>query len=102
MIDVPGMMSGIPFIFKLGICICWDIVDFTVGRIPGSGSIFDIISGAVAVGMFGTVGVIAFWEVADVTDQIDGFIPTMTAIAVVSLMTTDQLDTVKTIGARRK
>ena len=37
--------------------------------------------GAAAVAMFGWSGLFAFWEAADPTGQLDGFVPTLTLIA---------------------
>lgn len=66
---------------KLLIAIALDILDFTVGRIPGLEIIVDAILGIFAVLLWGWPGIIAFWEMADPTGQIDGFVPTMTLIA---------------------
>ena len=66
---------------KLVIAIALDILDFTVGRIPGLEVVVDVTLGAAAVAMFGWPGLFAFWELADPTGQIDGFAPTLTLIA---------------------
>ena len=66
---------------KLAIAILLDILDFTVGRIPGYELFFDAVLGIFAVLLWGWPGIIAFWELADPTGQIDGFVPTMTLIA---------------------
>ncbi len=66
---------------KLAAAIVLDILDFTIGRIPGFEIAFDIILGVAAVAMWGLPGLIAFWEVGDPTGQIDGFVPTLTLIA---------------------
>lgn len=66
---------------KLAIAIVLDILDFTIGRIPGFEIIVDIALGVAAVLMFGWPGLFAFWELADPTGQIDGFAPTLTLIA---------------------
>lgn len=70
---------------KLAIAILVDIFDFTVGRLlfatPFAGEIIGLILGYI---MFGPR---AFWyavEAIDVTEQVDGFIPTMTLIALAS------------------
>lgn len=68
-------------IVKLVIAVALDIADFTIGRIPGLEIIVDIALGAAAVVLFGWSGLFAFWEVADPTGQIDGFVPTLTLIA---------------------
>jgi hypothetical protein len=66
---------------KLVVAIVLDILDFTVGRIPGFELVFDAILGVTAVILWGWPGLIAFWELADPTGQVDGFVPTMTLIA---------------------
>ena len=70
---------------KLAIAILIDILDFTIGRLlfatPFAGEIIGLILGYI---MFGPR---AFWyavEAIDVTEQVDGFIPTMTLIALAS------------------
>jgi hypothetical protein len=70
-----------PEVAKLLIAVVLDVLDFTIGRIPGFEIAFDIILGVAAVAMWGWPGFFAFWEVADPTGQIDAFTPTMTLIA---------------------
>ncbi len=66
---------------KLLISVILDILDGTIGRVPGFEIAFDLFLGATAVAMWGWAGLFAFVEVADPTGQIDGFVPTMTLIA---------------------
>lgn len=66
---------------KLVIAIILDVLDFTIGRIPGFELAFDVVLGVVAVALWGWAGLFAFWEIADPTGQIDGFAPTLTLIA---------------------
>lgn len=66
---------------KLLVAVILDVLDFTVGRIPGFELIFDLIMAAAAVAMFGWTGLFALWEAADPTGQLDGFVPTLTLIA---------------------
>lgn len=66
---------------KLVIAVIFDVLDFTIGRIPGFEIFFDVACGVVAVGLWGWPGLFAFLEIADPTGQIDGFVPTMTLIA---------------------
>ncbi|MEE2692663.1 MAG: hypothetical protein VX640_14100 [Pseudomonadota bacterium] len=70
---------------KLAVAVLLDILDFTVGRIPGFEIAFDAFLGVAAVAMWGWAGLFAFWELADPTGQIDGFAPTMTIIALTQL-----------------
>ncbi len=66
---------------KLIIAVILDVVDFTIGRIPGFEIVVDVALGVAAVALWGWAGVFAFWELADPTGQVDGFVPTMTMIA---------------------
>ena len=66
---------------KLILAIILDILDFTLGRIPGFELLFDAVLGVAAVLLWGWPGLFAFWELADPTGQIDGFAPTLTLIA---------------------
>ncbi|MEO1252102.1 MAG: hypothetical protein AAFW81_07145 [Pseudomonadota bacterium] len=68
-------------IAKLLIAVVLDVLDFTVGRIPGLELPFDLVMGVAAVSLFGWAGLFAFWEAFDPTGQIDGFVPTLTLIA---------------------
>jgi hypothetical protein len=40
-----------------------------------------LIFGAIALVLWGPVGLIAFWEAVNPVEPIDGFVPTMTLIA---------------------
>ena len=66
---------------KLVIAVILDLVDFTIGRIPGFEIVVDVALGVAAVGLWGWAGLFAFWEIADPTGQVDAFVPTMTLIA---------------------
>lgn len=66
---------------KLGICILLDMADFFIGRLLGFGIVFDIGCALIATALWGRKGLWAFWEVFDITEQIDAFIPTCTLIA---------------------
>ncbi len=67
---------------KLIVCIIVDLFDFTVGRllfaVPFAG---ELIGAVVAWALFGKVGGCYFLEAIDLTEQIDGFFPTATIIA---------------------
>jgi hypothetical protein len=64
-------------ILKLIISVIFDISDFFF-RIPGLGSIWDIAGGALGLVLWGIPGGFQFLELIDVSEQIDGFIPTVT------------------------
>ena len=70
---------------KLAIAIVLDLLDFTIGRIPGFELVFDAFLGVVAVLLWGWAGLAAFWEIADPTGQADAFVPTMTFIALTQM-----------------
>ena len=74
-----------PEVVKLIIAVILDIADFTIGRIPGFELAFDIVLGVAAVAMFGWPGLFAFWETADLSGQVDGFVPTLTLIALTQM-----------------
>ena len=67
---------------KLAVCIAYDIFDFTAGRllfvVPFSG---EVVGMALGMAMFGKAGLLYGLEALDPTEQIDGFIPTATIIA---------------------
>jgi len=66
---------------KLLIAVLLDILDFTLGRILGAGTIMDIVFAGIAFVLWGPIGLLALWEALEPSDQIDGFVPTMTLIA---------------------
>lgn len=68
--------------FKLAVCIFLDILDCFIGRILGFGFLFDVGCALICAALWGNRGWYALWEVVDVTEQIDGFCPTCTIIAI--------------------
>jgi hypothetical protein len=67
---------------KLALAVLLDILDFTIiAMLPGTGIAVDLIFGAIALVLWGPVGLIAFWEAVNPVEPIDGFVPTMTLIA---------------------
>ena len=79
-------MKALPLSFKFIIAILWDIFDFTIGRIPGLGSLLDIIGMVIALMLWGPLGILALLELVDVTDQLDAEIPSVTLIGIISVM----------------
>ena len=67
---------------KLAICVVWDGLDFTVGRtlfpVPFVG---ELAGTALASALFGKAGLFYLAEALDVSEQVDGFAPTATLIA---------------------
>jgi hypothetical protein len=66
---------------KLFICMGMDFFDFTVGRLLGFGIAVDVGCALICSALWGKRGLWALWEVADITEQLDAFIPTCTIIA---------------------
>lgn len=80
-----GSYQGAPFPawLKFTICIGFDLFDFTVGRLLlGVSLISDVATAVVLFVLWGPMGLFALWEMVDVTEQIDGFVPTSTLIAI--------------------
>jgi len=72
----------LPSWMKISFCIGCDLFDMTIGRFMlGVGVFTDVVSALIMFLLFGTIGLFAIWEAADVTEQLDGFIPTNTIIA---------------------
>ncbi|MEE9329404.1 MAG: hypothetical protein V3V30_04635 [Parvularculaceae bacterium] len=68
---------------KLILAIVLDLVDFTLGRMFGFGMLVDVVMVFVAYIMFGPLGLAQAWEMLEPTDQIDGFVPTFTILALI-------------------
>ena len=71
---------------KFIISIVFDLIDLTLGRIPAFGTVFDVIGGLLGIWLWGTPGALQFLEILDFTDQIDGFIPTLTIAGLISII----------------
>lgn len=67
---------------KLTACVIYDLLDFTIGRvlfpIPFLG---EAVGCTLCISMFGKNGWLYALEAIDVSEQIDGFIPLATIIA---------------------
>lgn len=70
---------------KLVVALLLDTADFFVGRIPGFGVAFDAVLTAIGFALFGWKGLTQLWEMVDLTEQIDGFVPTLTLMALIEL-----------------
>lgn len=69
------------YYWRLALSIVIDVADFTLGRIPVFGTLADGIGTAVLFALWGPAGLVNAWELIDITDQVDGFVPTATLIA---------------------
>jgi len=78
-----GKGSSLPISLKFVIAIVWDLLDFTVFRIPGIGTVTDLISVPLAIWLWGSTGLVASWELVDVTSQLNAEIPTLTIIGLI-------------------
>lgn len=76
----------VPLPVKFIIAVIWDFLDFTIGRIPVFGTMFDILGMVVALMLWGPLGIVALWEVIDITDQFDAEVPTVTLIGIISVL----------------
>ncbi|HLC22767.1 MAG TPA: hypothetical protein VJJ79_03265 [Candidatus Nanoarchaeia archaeon] len=82
-------MGFIDTLLKFLVAITFDVADFFIGRIPVWGTIFDIAGGFLGLWLWGGIGTLQFAEIIDITDQIDGFIPTLTLAGTISFLTRD-------------
>ena len=78
-------MQSIPP-WKWIIAVIWDFLDFTIFRIPGFGTIADLLSIPIAIFLWGNVGILAAIEIFDFTDQLDAQLPSMTAIGILTMV----------------
>jgi hypothetical protein len=78
-------MTRVGYFVRLAVSLAIDIADMTIGRlfIGAPGLLGDVVGGAIMYLLWGPAGLAYLWEAADVTEQIDGFIPTATLIGLV-------------------
>lgn len=69
------------YFLRLALSVVIDLFDLTLGRIPIFGSVTEGVGTIVLVAIWGPVGLIYLWELVDLTDQADSFIPTATLVA---------------------
>lgn len=75
--------APIPTWVKFTICVGFDLFDFTIGRLLlGVSLIGEVGTAVILFVLWGPIGLFALWEAVDVTEQLDGFIPTNTIIAI--------------------
>jgi len=74
-------MTRTGFFMRLAFSIVIDLFDLTLGRLPVFGTVTEGVGALVLVMLWGPVGLLSLWEVADLTDQLDSFVPTATLIA---------------------
>ena len=69
------------FYLRLAASVAIDALDFTIGRIPIFGAVGEGLSSLALFALWGPIGLANLWELGDITEQIDAFIPTATLIA---------------------
>lgn len=69
------------YFLRLAFSVAIDVLDFTLGRIPIFGSVTDGVGSIVLWALWGPIGLVNLWELVDITDQADAFIPTATLVA---------------------
>lgn len=74
-------MTRTGYFLRLAFSIALDVFDFSFGRIPVFGSVTEGVGTVVLFLLWGPAGLLNLWELADMTDQFDGFVPTATLIA---------------------
>jgi hypothetical protein len=73
-------MSRVGFLLRMAASVAIDVFDLTGGRLPIAGTAVDGLSSVILFFLWGPAGLTYLWEIADITDQIDGFVPTATII----------------------
>lgn len=68
------------FFLRLALSAAIDLIDFSFGRVPLIGSVSEGAGAAVLFLLWGPAGLVYLWELADITEQADAFIPTATLI----------------------
>jgi len=77
-------LMGLHPIFKLAIAVVIDVLDFTIMRIPGLDTIFDIVTLPILFALIGPMAVFQVFEIMEITGQVDAQIPTATIIVLIS------------------
>ncbi len=76
-------MTRTGFYVRLALSVAIDVFDLTLGRVPVLGSVEEGAGALILTVLWGPAGLLYLGELADVTDQIDAFLPTATLIALV-------------------
>lgn len=74
-------MTARGYWIRLAICIVIDLLDFTLGRALFLVPVEEVPIAALMVLIFGLPGIAYLAEIAELTEQVDAFIPTATLIA---------------------
>jgi len=72
----------IPIWARFSITVTFDLIDMTFGRLLLGVSIFgEVGSALINFLLWGPIGLLSIFEVIDITEQVDGFIPSNTLVA---------------------
>lgn len=72
----------LPVWAKFAICIVFDLIDMTVGRLLlGVTLLTDVGNALIMFLLWGPIGLLAAWEAVEFTEVVDGFVPTNTLLA---------------------
>lgn len=74
-------MTRTGYFLRLAISVAIDVSDFTLGRVPVVGSVGEGLGTAVLFVLWGWPGLVYLGELADPSEQLDGFLPMATLIA---------------------
>lgn len=66
---------------KILASVALDAGDLAIGWMPGVGHAYELLAIAACCAMWGKHGAWSAWEIVEVTNVIDGFVPTCTLIA---------------------
>jgi hypothetical protein len=69
------------YFLRLAFSIVIDLFDFTLGRLPIFGTVTEGVGTIVLMALWGPAGLVNLLELFDFSEQIDGFIPTATLVA---------------------
>ncbi len=69
------------------ISVVIDLIDFVVGKIPGIKEGWDVIMIVIAMALWDEAGILAVWEMFDITGLFASEIPSLTVIGLVVLAT---------------
>lgn len=74
-------MTRTGYFLRLAFSVVIDLFDFSLGRALFFGSVTEGVGTVVLLAMWGPIGLVNLAELVDFSEQIDGFIPTATLIA---------------------
>ena len=73
-------MTRRSYFIRLALSLAIDLFDTLLGRIPIFGAVTEGLGTIVLYALWGPAALAYLWELADITEQIDGFVPTATLI----------------------